>query len=465
MVFIVNMYAAGIATGFGDLAMDFRADNAQLTNLISYPVLALGAGNVFWTPTAVCLGKRPTVIAAMLVFLAGSIWSIKATSLNSLIASRVIASFAGGSIDSLGPAVVGDLYMERYFATSMAIFAFSLSGGSQFGPMIAGFLITAKGWRWFFILCTILIAVNFVTVLFFFPETNYRRVLYDDATAEEADKQAAQMIEYRSGKEGNNVTSSSDVDLNPEYAGSYWKDLVNFKDRGVEPKGILAWPKQFSLPFRFLLVPHVLFATVSYGVFLGGVVMISTFTPSILFAPPYLLKASGVGLFSLASFAGIVIAYPIAGPLTDWLSHALRRRNQSEVHNPEDRIPALIVPFIIAPPGLILLGYILHEQRSVYIAGVGNAMQAAALVLVPSSVMSVVIDGWPASGSEALVLINAGKNAVAFGLTLSTPKWLAGEGLVKMCWEMAGIQWAVLALGSILYFWGPWLRKKTMWLI
>lgn len=161
--------------------------------------------------------------------------------------------------------------MERYFATAMAVFSFSLSGGSQFGPMIAGFLITAKGWRWFFILCAILVGVNFVSILLFFPETNYRRVLYDDATAEEADKQAIQMLEYKNtGKDSNDVQASSAVDLNPEYAGSYWKDLVSFRDRGVETRGILGWPRQFSLPFRFILVPHVLFATISYGVFLAG---------------------------------------------------------------------------------------------------------------------------------------------------------------------------------------------------
>lgn len=193
--------------------------------------------------------------------------------------------------------------------------------------------------------------------------------------------------------------------------------------------------------------------------------MISVIAPQILFPPPYLLPPSGVGLFSLASFIGIIVAYPIAGPLTDSLSRALRRRYHSETHIPEDRLPALIVPFIVAPPGLLVLGYAFQKHMSVYIAAVGFAMQVSSLVLVPSSVMSVVVDGWPASGSEALVLINAGKNAIAFGLTLSTPEWLASEGLMKMFWEMACIQWAVLALGTVLYFTGPWLRKKTMWLL
>jgi hypothetical protein len=63
---------------------------------------------------------------------------------------------------------------------------------------------------------------------------------------------------------------------------------------------------------------------------------------------------------------------------------------------------------------------------------------------------------------EALVLINAGKNLVAFGVTKGNAQWLASQGLRKMYGEMAGIQWAVLVLGVPLYFLGPWIRAKTL---
>ncbi|OBT98402.2 hypothetical protein VE01_03142 [Pseudogymnoascus verrucosus] len=470
MVFLANMYAAGITTGFAALAMEFHLSNAQLVDVISYPVLALGVGNVFWTPTAVCLGKRATIIVALFVFLAATIWSIRAATFQSLVASRILACFAGGSIDSLGPAIVADLYMERYFATAMAIFSIFLAGGSQIGPMIAGFIITAKGWRWFFILCAILIGVNLVLILLFLPETNYRRVMYDGETAQEADKVAVQMIEYKNEAVNAPVvttesTGSQALNLNPPYAGSYWRDLISFKNRGTEPRGLVEWPRQFSLPFRFILVPQVFFATISYGVFLGGAVIIATVAPQLLSPPPYLFKASGIGLFALSSFLGIVIAYPIAGPFTDYMSRFLRQRSHGETHIPEYRMPALLMPFLIAPPGLLLFAYTLAHGGSAYAAAAGYAMQVSALVFVPSVVLSVVVDGWPATGSEALVLINAGKNTVAFGVTLSIPIWLAREGLIKMFWEMAAIQWAILVLAVPLYVLGPWARKKTFWLV
>lgn len=198
---------------------------------------------------------------------------------------------------------------------------------------------------------------------------------------------------------------------------------------------------------------------------MSSAVIIATIAPQLLSPPPYLFKASGIGLFALASFLGIIVAYPIAGPFTDYISRFFERRSRAEVHIPEYRMPALVMPFLIAPPGLLLFAYTLAHGGSEYSAAAGYAMQVSALVFVPSVVLSVVVDGWPANGSEALVLINAGKNAVAFGVTLSAPSWLAREGLIKMFWEMAAIQWVVLALAVPLYLLGPWARTKTFWLV
>lgn len=76
-------------------------------------------------------------------------------------------------------------------------------------------------------------------------------------------------------------------------------------------------------------------------------------------------------------------------------------------------------------------------------------------------VLSYVVDAYPTESGEALVLINAGKNLVAFGVTKGNAQWLASQGLRKMYCEMAGIQWAVLVLAVPLYYFGPWLRVKT----
>jgi hypothetical protein len=137
-------------------------------------------------------------------------------------------------------------------------------------------------------------------------------------------------------------------------------------------------------------------------------------------------------------------------------------RRRSGEHQPEHRMPALFLPFLICPPGLILYAYAIAAKRSYIIAGVGFAMQSAGLVLVPSVTLSYAVDTYPRRSGEALVLINAIKNCVAFALTKSTTSWFHKEGLKKMFVEMAAIQWAILFLALPLYFVSPWLRQKTL---
>lgn len=192
--------------------------------------------------------------------------------------------------------------------------------------------------------------------------------------------------------------------------------------------------------------------------------MISALNPALLSPPPYLFTSIALGIFPLASLIGVVIAFPIAGPLTDLLSQVMRR-NSGGHHQPEHRIPALIVPFLLCPPGLILYAYTIAEQKSYVIAGVGFAMQSAGLVLVPSVLLAYTVDAYPRRSGEALVLINAIKNCVAFGLTKGVGTWFESQGLKLLFVELAGIQWGILLLSLPLYFISPWLRRKTMKLL
>ena len=125
--------------------------------------------------------------------------------------------------------------------------------------MIAGFVIGSKGWRWFLMVCAILGAVNFLASVLFLPETTFRHHLTEVGNVHAADfeKEAKQKTEHRE---------------NESSPRSYWKDLISIRDRGLEPEGLKCWPGQFSLPFRFICVPIVLFATVAYGIFLSGLV-------------------------------------------------------------------------------------------------------------------------------------------------------------------------------------------------
>ncbi|PWY75139.1 MFS transporter [Aspergillus heteromorphus CBS 117.55] len=455
-VFMGNMYSSGIATGFDNLAADLALSYQQLSNLISYSVLTMGLANLFWMPLALCFGKRPVVLLSMLMFVTGIVWTVVARDFHSLLGARVFASFGYGSIESLGPSILADMFYERNYSTAMAMYALFLSAGSQIGPLIAGYLVEARGWRWFFILCLIIAAVNLVTTFFLLPETLYEGDLADPSEADDKGKGDAFQSHIEAVPEGRQQGQGLF-----SYA-EYWRSLfkVGVSDAAKEQGWFRYMARMAWLPLPMLLVPGVLVASMMYGVVLGAVVMISTLLADLLSPPPYDFSSADLGLFSLGSFVGILVVWPIAGPMTDALSSYLRRRNNG-IHKPEHRIPALIVPFLIAPVGLVVFGYTISRNMQYVAPAAGSAMSAASLTLVPSVMLSYVVDSYPHASGEALVLVNTCKNVVAFGLTKGSVSWMDSQGVAKMFYEFAGIQWAVLALGLPLYFAGPWIRKRT----
>ena len=93
------------------------------------------------------------------------------------------------------------------------------------------------------------------------------------------------------------------------------------------------------------------------------------------------------------------------------------------------------------------------------------AMVASGLALIPSVILSYVVDAYPQTGGEALVLINACKNIIAFALTKKSASWLANMGVRNLFLTMSGIQWGVLLFALPLYVAGPWIRKVPVhWL-
>ncbi|CAG7961836.1 unnamed protein product [Penicillium olsonii] len=415
----------------------------------------MGLSNLIWMPLALVFGKRPIVLISMAMFLGGVIWSAVAKDYNSLLASRVFASFGYGSIESLGPSILADLFYERNYASAMAIYAAFLSGGSQIGPVIAGYLIQAKGWRWFFILCAIIAAVNFITTIFLLPETLYE-VEPEPVVVDDIEKDVSSHVETVTRSDTRTETRAQ-----MDYT-SYWEGLWSFQiSKEAKEKGVLRHLAYlFILPFPLLLIPGVLIASAMYGVILGAVVIISTIAPDLFSPPPYLFSSAELGLFTFSSFAGIVIAAPIAGPLTDHLSRWLRVRNNG-IHKPEHRLPALILPFLICPVGLIVFGYTVANHQHYVRPAVGAAICAAGLTLVPSVMLSYVVDSYPRTSGEALVLVNASKNVVAFGLAKGSYSWMTMEGVEKMFYEFAGIEWAILFLALPLYIFGPYVRRRT----
>jgi EmrB/QacA subfamily drug resistance transporter len=118
-------------------------------------------------------GRKPLFIAAILIFLAGSILCGLSGSMTQLIVFRGIQGLGAGGLMTLAMTTVADLVPPRergrYQGYFGSVFAFS----SIAGPLLGGFITDALSWRWIFFVNLPIGALALAFFIFGFHRPHY----------------------------------------------------------------------------------------------------------------------------------------------------------------------------------------------------------------------------------------------------------------------------------------------------
>ena len=124
-------------------------------------------------------GRKPFFIAAITIFVVGSIASTFATSMYMLAGFRAFQGLGAGGLMSLALAIIGDIVPPRERARYQGYFLAVFGTSSVLGPVVGGFLagqstiLGIAGWRWVFLVNVPIgiIALAVVTKVLHIPHT------------------------------------------------------------------------------------------------------------------------------------------------------------------------------------------------------------------------------------------------------------------------------------------------------
>lgn len=88
----------------------FSSAVTKVALLFSTASLAAGVSNLLWVPLAIKYGRRVVYTFSFITFGLCCIWSARATSYGSLLASRIIASWFAGSAECVAPMTIADIF-------------------------------------------------------------------------------------------------------------------------------------------------------------------------------------------------------------------------------------------------------------------------------------------------------------------------------------------------------------------
>jgi DHA1 family bicyclomycin/chloramphenicol resistance-like MFS transporter len=150
---------------------DLHASIAQTQWLVTAFSISLALAMLTCGPWSDRIGRRPMLIAGMLVFTVGSLVATVAGSLGVLIAARVVQAAGAGAASTVSRAMAADLFAGEDLTRVMAYTTMGLVVGPLVAPTVAGILSDQAGWPSVMMLLAVVGAAVSLSAILGVPET------------------------------------------------------------------------------------------------------------------------------------------------------------------------------------------------------------------------------------------------------------------------------------------------------
>jgi MFS family permease len=305
---------------------------------------------------------------ALLLLVCCNIWSYEAKSYGSLLAARIISGFASSAADATVPALVTDLFFVHERGHLMMFFHLAMSCGFFLGPLIEAYITEYAGWRWNCGFIAIAAAATFLVGIFTIHETSY------PAGRQDLDRPAESYAPKHSYWSKMGLTHGYNKN------GSFFRSVIDI--------------------ISLVAYPPVTWVGMTIGSFVAWNIVVQLTSSRTFTKPPYGWKLHDIGLLSISGFVGALLAFFFGGRLIDWISNRQTRKNAER--QPEYRLPAIIIPALIGPMGILIFGLVVAHKDTWVGAAVGYAMQGFGLTAVSNVCVTYAVDAYQPVGLLSL---------------------------------------------------------------
>jgi multidrug resistance protein len=390
----------------------------SLLPLSSYS-LGLAFGPMISSPCSETFGRKFVYLLTLPLFDIFMLGSGLSHNIASLIICRFLAGLFAAPGVSVAAATISDFTEPCERVVPLAMYYSVPFVGSAIGPLIGGFVVQEKGWRWTAWVVLIMAAVFHPCAMFL--RESYKTII----------------LQRRARKEGVQVENGSKVRLRMLVTSTIIRPLHMLLTEPLVGFLCLYTGFQFALLYTFVVASPWVFQTV-YG---------------------FSLAAQGL------SFLGLVVGCLVAPVILISVDSVLRKREpvqQDGSFNPERKLYTALYGSLVLPIALFWFGW--TARPSIHwispIVAQGTALLGSILIYVPCNFYMLDVYGskYGASASGASSLSR-------YTLSAAFPLF------VTQMYEALGVDWATSVLGFaalimapipwLFYWFGPRLRARS----
>ncbi|TFK50048.1 MFS general substrate transporter [Heliocybe sulcata] len=400
------------------IAKEFNSTGSVIALSVSFAVLTLALGNLFWARYSSFYGRRPIFLYSLPILCLASLGAAFARSVPELIVWRVLQAFGASAGMSVGAGVIGDIYKLEERGTAMGVFFAACCLGPALAPLCGGLAAHYASWRAMQYALFVSTIIAFLFIYPFIPETIYpgakgiEKYLRDKGTGEE---------QWRW------------VSLNP------LSSLTFLRSPNVAA---------VTLACAFtLLTDYVLLTPISYTI--GKHYNIT--------------NEALIGACFLPAGLGNIVGSPLAGAISDRIVIKYRELRNGE-HVPEDRLRAAIPGILVFAPLSVLVSGIVTEYVPGTLGIVINLgclfVNGVGIDMVFSPCSAYFIDLAHTKGAEVMAAsmtvraaILAGGTACFFPLIDSIGVAWTNAIFALTAWVGFGLLWCTIQYGGRMRAW------------
>ncbi|PGH01144.1 hypothetical protein AJ79_08015 [Helicocarpus griseus UAMH5409] len=432
-----------LAANTATLAVDYSVSFTDAALLTGYHLCAVGIAGLLFVPSARVWGKRHLYLLGCFIMIFSSAWGgASRKSYGSMLAARVFQGIGLAPFEALVNASVGDLFYVHERGKRMALSNVALFGGCFLTPVIVGKVTHEIGWEWTFYFLAIFCGIGLPLLVFFVPETAFRRPDHFN-TDFEGDAERTRLPRATSVPEENGKVDSSrkhfgdeekeirvskdgngDVERVVQYNSqkpTFWQTLAPFNGRKTDE----SYWKLLLRPLPLFLHPGILWSCLIQGILIGWTVFIGVVLAAMFLGPPLWFTELETGYLYTGAFIGSILGLALSGILSDWSAKKLVKWNKGK-YEPEFRIVLVVFQLIFSGIGLygfayassdvVKYGYIVPDVFFACVI-IGMVMGAVASALY-------VVDAHRQIAIEAFTCQLFFKNIFSFVLTYFAYDWV-----------------------------------------
>ncbi|CEJ54817.1 hypothetical protein PMG11_01108 [Penicillium brasilianum] len=435
--------ASGMGSIFTAVEASYPGQEARANDLMTYPTLFMGIGNLISMPWAFTCGRRPVFLASMLLLIGAGIWCQCSQSLGSHIAGRNIMALAAGQSEALSPMIVQEIHFlhERGRKVAWFIFIQNITCGVFF--VVSTYMVSAWGWRWWYGFFTIMNSVIFVFSVIFVSESYWER--------SDAAMRGESLPESK-------IAGAPGTEEGEQYAPRRWADDI--KPMAVKNPRLRDIPTFYKQILQGFCIPTIFWLLLLNGAHLGVYVFQASTFASILMSPPYSFAFQALGYVQAGQLVDCLIFLPLLGYGSDLVIKYFSHRNGG-LYKPEYRLPVIAIPAIVGVVCGIIYGEAAANPEKWSSAAIVVSYNASYFAFLGANIVGITyaVDSFPTRAAPLLVVVCAGRGFISFGLSYATLPAISTLGYDgSMIVEM--VICGVLALLAIpVFFLGPRIRR------